>query len=279
MPTYVIGDVQGCHSELLKLLEKIDFNENLDRLWFVGDLVNRGPSSLQTLRFVKDLNDTCITVLGNHELHLLAIANGQEQYKHSSDTIDEILAANDREELLHWLRHLPLLHEDKELGYLMVHAGLAPSWNIKQARTYAGEVEDSLRSDDYREYFAHMYGNKPAQWSSELEGWDRLRTITNYFTRLRFCLADDTMDFAEKSTPGKQAPPFLPWFEISTRSSQDTRILFGHWAALRNYHVDYSRYQVYPLDTGCLWGGKLSAMRLEDEQWFSVDSEQANWQS
>ena len=279
MPTYAIGDVQGCHSELLNLLEKIDFNENRDRLWFVGDLVNRGPSSLQTLRFVKQLKDSCITVLGNHELHLLAIANGQQQYKHSSDTIDDILAAEDREELLDWLRHLPLLHEDAELDYLMVHAGLAPSWDMEQARAYAGEVENSLRGADYPEYFAHMYGNVPDRWSNELQGWDRLRTITNYFTRLRFCRADDTMDFVEKSTPGKQTPPFLPWFEIPTRVSRKQRILFGHWAALRNYRIDYHRHRVYPLDTGCLWGGKLSAMRLEDEQWFSVDSEQADWQA
>ncbi len=278
MSSYAIGDIQGCYNELVALLDKINFDERRDRLWFTGDIVNRGPASLEALRFVKSLGNAAVSVLGNHDLHLLAIANGQQKYLQKSDTIDDILAAHDREELLKWLRHLPLMHEDEELGYVMVHAGLAPDWSIEEARIYASEVEEKLRGNDYVNYFAHMYGNKPALWSSSLTGWDRLRVITNYFTRLRFCDKNGEMDFAEKNSPGHQSPPFIPWFEVANRASAGEKIVFGHWAALRNYQIDYSAYNVFPLDTGCLWGARLSALRLEDEQWFSVPSEQKKWE-
>ncbi|NKB38150.1 MAG: symmetrical bis(5'-nucleosyl)-tetraphosphatase [Gammaproteobacteria bacterium] len=277
MSNYAIGDIQGCYSELLSLLDEINFDDAKDRLWFTGDIVNRGPASLQSLRFVKSLSDRAVVVLGNHELHLLAIANGQEKYLHKSDTIDDILGAHDRNELLNWLRYLPLMHEDTELGFVMVHAGLAPDWSVEEAQSYANEVEEKLRGKDYLKYFAHMYGNTPAKWSEALVGWDRLRTITNYFTRLRFCDEKGKMDFDEKNSPGHQAAPYLPWFEIARRASAEKKIIFGHWAALRNYHTDYKAHNVFPLDTGCLWGGRLSALRLEDEQWFSVPSEQKKW--
>jgi len=277
MSTYAIGDVQGCQQELLSLLNEIEFDESRDHLWFTGDLVNRGPASLDTLRFVKQLGDRAIIVLGNHDLHLLAIANGQTQYMHRDDTVDEILNADDRDELLLWLRQLPLMHQDRELGFILIHAGLAPQWSIDQASAYALEVETTLRSDNYREYFANMYGNSPDKWSEDLRGWDRLRVITNYFTRLRYCDMQGKMEFSEKNSPGHQASPYQPWFEIENRVNRDHKLLFGHWAALRNYKVDFRKYNVYSLDTGCLWGGELSALRLEDEKWFNVPSKQEQW--
>ncbi len=277
MSTYAIGDVQGCHQELLSLLDRINFDENTDRLWFTGDLVNRGPKSLETLRFVRQLDDKAVTVLGNHDLHLLAIANGQAQYMHKGDTLEAILAAEDKDELLNWLRHLPLLHRDKQLGFVLIHAGLPPQWTVEQASTHALEVETVMAGDLYMEFFANMYGNTPDSWSEALCGWDRLRVITNYFTRLRYCDADGKMEFKEKSVPGTQALPYQPWFEIENRVNKDQKILFGHWAALRDYKVNYKHLGVYPLDTGCLWGGCLTALRLEDEKWFSVPSKQANY--
>ncbi|MFT5134972.1 MAG: bis(5'-nucleosyl)-tetraphosphatase (symmetrical) [Gammaproteobacteria bacterium] len=208
---------------------------------------------------------------------MLAIANGQAQYMQKADTLDEILKADDCVELLTWLRQLPLIHQDEKLGFVIVHAGLPPQWTIEQASTYALEVESILKGDSYRDFFAHMYGNTPAIWSEELRGWDRLRVITNYFTRLRYCEVNGQMEFNEKTSPGNQPAPYHPWFEIENRLSKEKRLLFGHWAALRNYNIDYKKHNVYPLDTGCLWGGKLSALRLEDEMWISVPSLQATW--
>ncbi len=274
MSTYAIGDVQGCQHELLSLLEEIRFDTLRDKLWFAGDLVNRGPASLETLRFVKQLGDSAIAVLGNHDLHLLAIANGQTQFAHKSDTLNDILMADDRDELLCWLRQLPLMHRDKRLGFILTHAGLPPQWTIKQAGEYAKEVETILSGDNYAAYFANMYGSTPDHWTGELQGWDRLRVITNYFTRLRYCDKYGKMEFKEKRSPGKQNAPYQPWFEIKNRVSRDHKLLFGHWAALRDYPVDFSKYNVFPLDTGCLWGGELSALRLEDEKWFRVPSMQ-----
>lgn len=277
MSTYAIGDVQGCQQELLLLLEEINFDADHDTLWFTGDLVNRGPNSLETLRFVKSLGDRAVTVLGNHDLHLLAIANGQQQYMHKGDTLEEILAADDRGELLSWLRKLPLLHHDEKLGFVMVHAGLPPQWTIEQAKMLAREVEDVLDSNSYVEYFSNMYGNEPDNWTDSLSGWERLRVITNYFTRLRYCDKDGRMDFREKRMPGTQTAPFIPWFETENRLNSEQGILFGHWAALRNYPVDSKKFNVYSLDTGCLWGGTLTALRLEDMRYFSVPSQQPEY--
>ena len=280
MPVYAIGDLQGCFDELTDLLEIIRFDPGRDQLWFTGDLVNRGPQSLACLRFVKDLGDTALTVLGNHELHLLAIGNGQPQYLHEGDTLDDVLAAEDRAELLDWLRQLPLIHHEAAFGFTMVHAGLPPQWQLGQALEYAAEVEQALRGPHYRDYFANMYGNEPDCWSPALGGWERLRFITNCLTRIRYCTEDGVLNLQEKGVPDG-VPGILPWFEIPGRKTLPARIIFGHWAALRDYPRDYGRYNVYPLDMGCVWGGELLALRLEDRQYFRVPSRRRirNYQS
>jgi bis(5'-nucleosyl)-tetraphosphatase (symmetrical) len=272
MPTYAIGDVQGCFQELLDLLDRINFDQANDRLWFTGDLVNRGPDSLATLRFVKNLN--AITVLGNHDLHLLAISAGID--KHSrKDTLDEVLKAKDRGELLDWLRHLPLLHIDSQLDYIMVHAGLPPQWDLHKATTLTGEVEQVLRSKHYRKLLDHMYGNQPDHWDDGLTGMERLRFIINALTRSRYFNLDGVIDLAHKGPPGSQADGLYPWFSLDSRKTRNHKILFGHWASIHagNLH-DFGRFNVYPLDTGCVWGGRLTAMRLEDGEYFHVPSRQ-----
>ena len=274
MSTIAIGDLQGCYDELMDLLEVVRFDPAADRLWFTGDLVNRGPQSLACLRFVRDLGGSAVTVLGNHELHLLAIGNGQPQYMHAGDTLDEILQADDRAELLDWLRMLPLAHHDGHSGFTMVHAGLPPQWRLDETLQYAAEVEQALRGPHYRDYFANMYGNEPDTWSPALRGWERLRFITNCLTRIRYCSADGVLDLNEKGAPGNQPETALPWFEVSGRKSRAHKIIFGHWAALRDYPRDYRRFNVYPLDMGCVWGGELVALRLEDERYFHVPSRQ-----
>ena len=272
MSTFAIGDLQGCFDELMDLLEEVRFDRAADRLWFTGDLVNRGPQSLACLRFVKDLGDIAVTVLGNHELHLLAIGNGQPQYMHAGDTLDEILEADDCAEMLDWLRGLPLIHRDGQTGFTMLHAGLPPQWDLAAALHYAREVEEVLQGPGYRDYFANMYGNEPAAWSDDLSGWERLRFITNCFSRIRYCSADGRLNLEEKGAPGNQPEAVLPWFEVAARKTRPDKIIFGHWAALRDYPQDYGRFNVYPLDMGCVWGGELVALRLEDEQYFSVPS-------
>lgn len=272
MSTYVIGDVQGCQRALDALLRLIDFDAGRDCLWFTGDLVNRGPDSLAVLRFVRGLGDTATTVLGNHDLHLLACAAGVRP-PHRKDTLAPILKARDREELLHWLRQRPLLHFDSVSGYLLIHAGLPPQWTAAQARQCAEELETVLRADDSDTFFANMYGNDPARWSEELHGWARLRFITNCLTRLRYCDADGNLDLKEKGAPGSQPERLIPWYRVPDRRSRDVPILFGHWATLRLTEPDTAAYNVWNLDTGCVWGGSLSAMRLEDRRLFSVPSD------
>jgi len=274
LSVYAIGDLQGCFDELKELLDKINFDNKNDQLWFTGDLVNRGPKSLKCLRFVKALGESAVTVLGNHDLHLLAIANGQEQFMRKADTVQKILTAPDREELLDWLRQCPLLHHDSDLGFTMVHAGLPPQWDLEQAMTCASEVETVLSGNIYIDYFAEMYGNQPDSWSEDLSGWDRLRFITNCFTRLRYCAPDGRLELKEKGPPGTQASPFIPWFKNADRKSRHLKIIFGHWATLLLRDEDYSNNNVFPIDTGCLWGRKLTALRLEDKQYFSVPSQQ-----
>jgi len=271
---YAIGDLQGCFDELKELLDKINFDESNDQLWFTGDLVNRGPKSLECLRFVKALGDNAVTVLGNHDLHLLAIANGQEQFMRKADTLQSILTAFDREELLSWLRQCPLLHHDSDLGFTLIHAGLPPQWNLELATTCAKEVETVLSGNNYIDYFAEMYGNQPDSWSVDLTGWDRLRFITNCFTRIRYCTPDGRLEFKEKGPPGQQAAPYVPWFKITNRHSRNLEIIFGHWGTLLLKEEEYSNDNVFPIDTGCLWGRKLTALRLEDTQYFSVPSQQ-----
>jgi bis(5'-nucleosyl)-tetraphosphatase (symmetrical) len=260
MAVYAIGDLQGCLDELQELLELIHYQPDNDLLWFTGDLVNRGPKSLESLRYVRELGDSAVTVLGNHDLHLLAAAF-DPVHARSNDTLDHILTAPDRDELLHWLRRRPLLHHDEELGFTMVHAGLLPSWDLAQARTNARELETVLRSDNYMDFFEHMYGNKPRRWSDDLQGWDRLRVIVNCFTRLRYCDENGCMALKAKGQPGSQPEGFKPWFEHPRRKSRDLRILFGHWSTLG----PCTEPGVFPLDTGCVWGGKFTALRLDGD--------------
>ncbi|MEE8118284.1 MAG: symmetrical bis(5'-nucleosyl)-tetraphosphatase [Gammaproteobacteria bacterium] len=259
MATWAIGDIQGCHDELLALLETIKFSEESDTLLFTGDLVNRGPRSLDTLRFVHALGECATVVLGNHDLHLLAIAAGIKKPRPGKDTLDAILVADDRDELLHWLRHRPLLHDDTKLGYTLVHAGLPPQWDIQMAKSLANEVAQCLQSDDYVAFLQNMYGNSPDRWSDGLRGHERLRFAINCFTRLRFCNETGQLDLDSKGPVGSQPPGFLPWFRVPGRASAGIKIIFGHWSALG----EIDDPNLYPLDSGCLWGGALTAMRLD----------------
>ncbi|MGC2166994.1 MAG: symmetrical bis(5'-nucleosyl)-tetraphosphatase [Gallionella sp.] len=264
MATYAVGDIQGCHTELVHLLDKLKFRPAQDQLWLVGDLVNRGPDSLQVLRLVKSMGDSVVTVLGNHDLHLLAVIAGVADL-HSSDTLDEILNAPDCDELLNWLRHQPLLHANG--SHVLVHAGLLPQWGVAKAVSLAGEAEAALRGPDYVEFLASMYGNKPRGWDDELDGYDRLRVIVNAFTRLRICTSKGEMDFKFKSELKNIPDGYLPWFEVPNRASKKETIIVGHWSAL-GLRVEP---RLIALDTGCLWGGRLTAIRLEDRQLFQVD--------
>jgi len=269
MATYAIGDIQGCHDELLQLLEQVQFDPAVDRLWFTGDLVNRGPKSLETLRFVKGLGAAADTVLGNHDLHLLAVWQNRQRHFKSNDTLSEIFEAADGEALLDWLRHQPLMHFDADLNMAMLHAGLPPQWTPQQALDCAAEVEAVLQGERFHEFLGHMYGNKPVRWSDNLSGWDRLRFIVNCFTRLRFCTPDGKLDFKHKGEPGSQDGDHLPWFALPQRQSRELPIVFGHWSTLGLYQGD----NVHAIDTGCLWGGSLTALRLEDREVFSLPCE------
>jgi bis(5'-nucleosyl)-tetraphosphatase (symmetrical) len=263
MTTYAIGDIQGCYVELQQLLQQIRFDPARDKLWLVGDLVNRGPDSLQVLRFVKSLGDSVITVLGNHDLHLLAVAEGAAEL-HRSDTLDEVLRAPDRDELLAWLRQQRLLHVEGE--YVLVHAGLLPQWSVKQAAGYAREVEQALRGDNLATFLTRMYGNTPHSWDDDLAGYKRLRVITNALTRMRICTPQGEMEFKFKGEVEKIPAGHMPWFDAPQRKSRDATVIFGHWSALGLKLTP----KVIALDTGCLWGGSLSAIRLEDRQLFQV---------
>ena len=263
MATYAIGDIQGCYDDLRRLLDKIKFKSDCDMLWFTGDLVNRGPKSLQTLRFIKSLNNNAISVLGNHDLHLLAAAYTDKQLGRK-DTLDEILNASDRDELLNWLEHRPLIHTDESSNITMVHAAIHPDWSINKAQLLASEVESVLQGEQHINFYQNMYGDKPDLWSDDLQDWSRLRFITNVFTRLRFCHQNGTLDLAQKCEPGSQPEGLLPWFNMRNRAHKTNSIIFGHWSTLilaKNIHYD----NVYPLDTGCLWGGHLTAMRIDDD--------------
>jgi len=255
--TYAIGDLQGCYDELRTLLDRLQFDPQTDHLWLVGDLVNRGPQSLAVLRFIKDLGEQAVSVLGNHDLHLLAVAQGNR--KHYQDgSLDDVLRAADRDELLDWLRHRPLLHHSRNKGFTLLHAGLPPQWDLQTAQSYAREVETVLQGEGFAELMREMYGNRPTCWSDELSGMERLRFIINCLTRLRYCNPDGTLGLKEKGPPGTQAPGLLPWFEVPGRASAGERIICGHWSALGFA----CRNNVWSLDTGCLWGGQLTAMRV-----------------
>ena len=261
MATYAIGDVQGCFDELQALLERVGFDRAHDRLWFVGDLVNRGPKSLEVLRFVRDLGDRAVVVLGNHDLHLITQHEGFER-KRKDDTFEDVLGAPDAKELIDWLRARPMTHV--EGNWAMVHAGLLPNWSIDKASLLGRELEKALVAPNYRDFLQNMYGSKPERWDDSLAGWDRLRVIVNAMTRMRFCKADGTMEF---HTTGRMPPAgFQTWHQI--RPAGEAQIVFGHWsqAGLQLNH------RVAGLDTGCVWGGPLSALRLEDRWLAQVPS-------
>lgn len=259
MPTYAIGDIQGCCDEFESLLDRLQFDASRDRIWLVGDLVNRGPRSLDVLRKVKALGNSAISVLGNHDMHLLAVALAGEKRK-SKDTLDDILKAPDRDELMHWLRHRPMLHHDSTLACTMIHAGLAPQWDLQTAQACARELEAALRDEKACvDLFENMYGDKPTRWSDDLRGHDRLRFITNCFARLRYCRSDGQVDMKFKGTPDKAPKDLVPWFKAPGRKTRQHRIVFGHWSALGYYDGD----NVLALDTGCVWGSKLCAARLD----------------
>lgn len=264
MTIYAIGDIQGCYKEFQQLLEQIRFDPAQDTIWLVGDLVNRGPGSLQVLRLVKSLGDSAITVLGNHDLHLLAVATGVAELGRS-DTLNEVLAAPDRDELLAWLRQQRLLYADG--NYVLVHAGLLPQWSVKQAIGLAREVEQALRGDSYATFFEHMYGNSPHGWSDDYSGYKRLRVITNALTRMRICTPQGEMEFKFKGEVENIPQGYVPWFEMPKRKSRDATVIFGHWSALGLKVTP----NVIALDTGCLWGGPLTAIRLEDRKLFQVE--------
>lgn len=259
MATYAIGDLQGCADELETLLAQLPFDATRDRLWFVGDLVNRGPKSLAALRRVHALGDAAVVVLGNHDFHLLRLAAGHARNR-ADDTLDEVLAAPDAPQLIEWLRHRPLMHA--EGGYAMVHAGLLPQWSIEKALALAREVQAALRGPRYREFLGALYGAEPRAWRDDLQGWDRLRVIVNAMARLRFCTPEGTMDVAAK---GRDAPPgYWPWFEL--RPAAEPTIVCGHWSTLGLKLTA----KLAALDTGCVWGGSLSALRLEDRTLFQL---------
>lgn len=269
MSTYAIGDVQGCFDELQALLSNIHFNSEKDTLWFTGDLVNRGPKSLDVLRFVKNLRNA-IVVLGNHDLHLLAVAKNPHHVK-ESHTFDDVLASPDCDELIQWLKQQPLLHHDKKLGYTMVHAGLPPQWDLKIAKRCAEEVKQLMQSNDYDQYLQCMYDDTPKAWDKNLKGKNRACFIINAFTRIRFCDQQGVLLFGEKGKIGTQPKNYLPWFKVPHRANKQLHIIFGHWSAI-NGKTDEDH--VFALDTGCVWGGCLTALRLDDGKRFSVNCSQ-----
>jgi bis(5'-nucleosyl)-tetraphosphatase (symmetrical) len=261
--TYAIGDVQGCCDALHALLGEIGFSPSRDMLWFVGDLVNRGAQSADVLRFVRSLGERAIVVHGNHDLHTLAVSAGKAK-RRADDTLEDLLAAPDRDALLDWLRMRPLLHVDRE--YVMVHAGLLPSWSLAQAAELAAEVEAALRAPAHLELYASLYGSRPAAWNDALRGPERLRVIVNAMTRMRFCTPDGAMDFSVKGEVEKALPGYLPWFEVPTRKTRGVPIVCGHWSALGLRITP----DLLALDTGCVWGGRLTAIRLEDRRVFQT---------
>lgn len=264
MAVYAVGDLQGCLQPLKCLLERVRFNPAVDRLWLVGDLVNRGPESLETLRFLYAMRDSLVCVLGNHDLHLLAAWHNIERLK-KSDTLREILDAPDADELLDWLRRQKLLHYDEQRGVALVHAGIPPQWTLGKALELAAEVQEALRDDNrLKLYLDGMYGNEPNKWSKNLGGVERLRVITNYFTRMRFCTAEGKLDLKGKEGADTAPPGYKPWFAHKGRRSRHVKIIFGHWAALQG---ECKEPGVYALDTGCVWGGAMTLLNVDSGQY------------
>lgn len=269
MATYAIGDIQGCYQALLRLIEKLKFDPGQDRLWLTGDLVNRGSQSLEVLRFAKHLGQSCEVVLGNHDLHLLAIAHGVRASNHH-DTFHDILTADDRDALMHWLITRPLLVCDEARKIVMTHAGMAPCWRVEEARRYAHELERALQGDHAKAVLANLFGNTPDQWDPHLTGMERLRCIVNYLTRMRYVDIEGRLEFVYKAKPDTCPPGLMPWFESPMRQDKDWKIIFGHWASLQG---ETNTPNVHALDTGCAWGECLTAFCLETETRVSVKCE------
>lgn len=263
MATYAIGDVQGCYPELQRLLEKLRFDPGQDRLWFCGDLVNRGGQSLETLRLIHSLRESCVVTLGNHDLSLLAIAlRKPDAQARVNPELRAVLFADDAPVLFEWLRSQRLLHHDEQLGWTMVHAGLAPMWTLRQAQRSAQEVERELSSPRYPRLLKNLFGNRPAAWSSRLQGIERLRASINTLTRMRYCDVQGRIDFEGKGIPGTQKPGMYPWFEVPGMRRRETRIVCGHWSALGRF----AGLGIHAIDTGCVWGGQLTALRLDSDE-------------
>jgi len=272
MAIYAIGDVQGCYPELQRLLERLRFDPASDRLWFCGDLVNRGNQSLEVLRLIHGLRERCIVTLGNHDLSLLAVAERDPEARtRTNPDLRRVLEADDSAVLIEWLRNQDLAYHDETLGFTLVHAGLAPSWTLKQALHIAREVERALRGPGHKALLQRMLGNRPARWSAKLHGHDRLRAAINIFTRMRYCDVHGRIDFDAKGPPGSQRAGLYPWFEVPGMKTRDTRIVCGHWSALGRF----AGLGIYAIDTGCVWGGQLTALRLagEEPQFIAVDAE------
>ncbi|MCG7198268.1 symmetrical bis(5'-nucleosyl)-tetraphosphatase [Marinobacter pelagius] len=265
MTDYAIGDIQGCYERLRDVLAKVDFSPSRDRLWVAGDLINRGPSSLQTLRYIESLGDSAVVVLGNHDLHLLAVALGGHAPKRK-DTLHDILDAPDCDRLLQWLRQQNFCVYDRKRNFVMAHAGLPHIWAVEEAVRYGREVEAVIRSDQAEYYFTHMYGNQPERWEPGLTGMDRWRVITNYFTRMRFIAEDGTLELATKESAGNAPEGYAPWFRFPRQD--DVRVIFGHWAALEG-NTGSDRF--IGLDTGCVWGGVLTVMNLDTGEKIHCD--------
>lgn len=264
MTRYAVGDLQGCLEPLQCLLEEVKFDTHSDQLWLVGDLVNRGPKSLETLRFVKSLGNAVRIVLGNHDLHLIAVHYGANTAK-KHDTFHDILEADDCEELVEWLRMQPLMYQDD--NYCMTHAGLPPIWSTTYATARAREVEQIYQGNDPFDFFKHMYGNEPAGWHDHLKGWERYRTITNYFTRMRFCTEEGELDLISKLA-NCEDPNYAPWFDYPQQTVRKETLLFGHWASLEG---NIPNERIFGLDTGCVWGRGLTMMNLETQQLHYCD--------
>ena len=268
MSTYAIGDIQGCFASFQRLLEAVQFDPAQDTLWLAGDLVNRGPDSLATLRYCYQHQGSIVAVLGNHDLHMLAVAFGATKIR-NKDTFADILAASDKDELLNWVRHNPLYHRNKELGFVMCHAGIYPQWSRKKAKKLAREVEAIIQGEQFSDFLCHMYGNEPSAWSDSLEGPARWRFITNCFTRMRLCDAQSRLDLSFKGDLKDAPKELFPWFNTPGRKKIKDTLLFGHWAALNGFT---GNQEIIALDTGCVWGNKLSAYCLESGIWTQVNA-------
>lgn len=264
MATYFIGDLQGCYDEFQLLLERVNFDPACDKLYLTGDLIARGDQSLACLRLVKSLGDAAKTVLGNHDLHLLACALGIKKIK-PRDRVDQIFNAHDCDQLIDWLRHQPLLIDDSEQDFVLVHAGISPDWDLPTAKACAVEIEEILQNGDYRWLLSNMYDNSPDRWASNLEGIERLRYSINVLTRMRYCYADHRLDFACKLPPTQAPAELKPWFELKNPLFQTTNIIFGHWASLLTSPAPAN---IYALDRGCVWGNEMRVLRWQDKAYF-----------